>query len=355
MTDDFASLLLAWWDAHGRKDLPWQQDRTPYRVWVSEVMLQQTTVRAVVPYFERFTARFPDVAALADASLDEVLHLWSGLGYYARARNLHQAARVVALQHGGVFPHTQEAIEALPGIGRSTAGAIVALAYNRRAAILDGNVKRVIARQHRIGGPITRAATLAALWQWAEAHTPSRRARDYTQAIMDLGATVCRRRNPLCDACPVRSTCAARALGDTARYPVSAASRRRRLERRRYFVLTDPAGRCFVERRPPSGLWGGLWSPPERPAGESATTYLDAAGIDPAQVESVAHAPAFRHAFSHFDLEVEPVYVRLGARPLEVRDGGGTWIDPADHRLGLSAVAARILAASASMELSRDP
>ena len=186
----FARRLLAWWDVHGRKDLPWQRDRTPYRVWVSEIMLQQTRASTVVPYFERFVRRFPDVAALAAAELDEVLHVWSGLGYYARARNLHRAAGIIVREHGGVIPDSAEAVEALPGVGRSTAAAIVSQGYGRRSAILDANVKRVLARRHRVAGPVSSTSTLAELWRLAESHTPAERVADYTQAVMDLGATV---------------------------------------------------------------------------------------------------------------------------------------------------------------------
>ncbi len=341
--DAFASRLLAWWDAHGRKDLPWQRERTPYRVWVAEIMLQQTQVATVVPYFERFTARFPDVNALAGADMDEVLHLWSGLGYYARARNLHRAAGIVARDRGGVVPDTAEGVAELPGIGRSTAAAIVAQGYGTRAAILDGNVKRVLARRHRVAGPVSSAATLGELWRLAESHTPVDRAADYTQAIMDLGATVCRRKRPRCGDCPVRTDCEACTAGDPERYPERAPRRERRLERSRFFVLVDPDGACLVERRPPRGIWGGLWSPPERGANQTVAGFLDEAGIDAGLVDRVHAAEAFRHGFTHYDLDVEPVYVRLKARPAQVRERPGRWIDPEDHRLGLSTVAARLV------------
>ena len=215
----FARRLLAWWDVHGRKDLPWQRDRTPYRVWISEVMLQQTRASTVVPYFERFVRRFPDVDALARAELDEVLHLWSGLGYYARARNLHRAAGIIVREHGGVLPDTAAALAALPGVGRSTAAAIAAQGFGRRAAILDANVKRVLGRRHRVTGPVSSAATLTELWRLAELHTPAKRVADYTQAIMDLGATVCRRSRPRCAECPVGGDCEAAAAGDPERFP----------------------------------------------------------------------------------------------------------------------------------------
>ena len=343
LVDDFSSRLLAWWDAHGRKDLPWQSSRSPYRVWISEIMLQQTQVATVVPYFERFIGRFPEVATLATAELDEVLHLWSGLGYYARARNLHRTANVVVVDHGGNLPTTEAELGALPGIGPSTAAAIVAQAYGRRAPILDGNAKRVLARQHRIAGPASSRSTEQSMWQWAERHTPADRAADYTQAIMDLGATVCRRSRPRCGACPVRTTCRGYALGDAERFPERSKPRPRRLERRRFFVLLAPDGRRFVEQRPATGIWGGLWSPPERPADESLESFLAVAGIDQRLVADTRSEPTFRHAFSHFDLDVEPVYVLLNALPLESRDGGGRWIEPGDHALGVSTVAARLM------------
>ena len=351
-TLSFARRLLAWWDAHGRKDLPWQRRRTPYRVWVSEIMLQQTQVSTVAPYFERFIERFPDVGALARADLDEVLHLWSGLGYYARARNLHRAAGIVVRDHGGVVPDTVETAEALPGVGRSTAAAIVSQAYGKRAAILDANVKRVLARHRRVEGAASAPATLRKLWRLAESRTPPFRLGAYTQAIMDLGATVCRRRGPRCGDCPVQADCRAFAAGDPERYPQRAPRRRRRLERRRFFVLVDPAGACLVERRPPSGVWGGLWSPPERGARSTVRGFLDQAGVGSDLIDRIRTAGVFRHGFTHYDLDVEPVYVRLKARPAMVREemaheNQARWIDPANHRLGLSKVAARLVATAA--------
>ena len=349
----FSNRLLAWWDVHGRKNLPWQYERTPYRVWVAEIMLQQTQVSTVVPYFERFLARFPDMASLAQANLDEVLHLWSGLGYYARARNLHRAAGVVVREHGGVFPRELERIQRLPGVGRSTAAAIAAQSHGRRAAILDANVKRVLARRHRVAGAVSSAATLDELWRLAESHTPAERVADYTQAIMDLGATVCRRTRPRCVDCPVRADCQAHAAGNPERFPEKPPRRHRRLERSRFFVVVDPDGACLVERRPPNGIWGGLWSPPERPDGESVSAFLEQAGIGADLVDEVQQAGVFRHGFTHFDLDVEPVYVRLRARPARVREGAGRWIDPVDHRLGLSTVAARLVGVTALFDASK--
>ena len=339
----FARRLLAWWDVHGRKNLPWQRERTPYRVWVAEIMLQQTQVSTVAPYFERFLARFPNVKTLAQADLDHVLHLWSGLGYYARARNLHRAAGVVVREHRGVFPETRTEIAALPGIGRSTAAAIVAQSHGRRAAILDANVKRVLARRHRVAGAVSSARTLNELWALTEFYTPQERVADYTQAIMDLGATVCRRTRPRCSVCPVRTDCQAHAVGDPERYPERVPRRKRRLERSRFFVVVDPQGACLLEQRPARGIWGGLWSPPEREAGKSVEGFLQQTGIAAELVDQVQRAGVFRHGFTHYDLDVEPVYVRLKARPAAVREGVGRWIDPGDHRLGLSTVAARLV------------
>ena len=351
--DSFAGRLLAWWDSHGRKNLPWQRERSLYRVWVAEIMLQQTQVGTVIPYFERFLARFPNVETLARADLDEVLHLWSGLGYYARARNLHRSAGIVVREHGGVFPENVAEVEKLPGVGRSTAAAIVAQSHGRRAAILDANVKRVLARRHRVAGAVSSSATLDELWRLAESHTPAERVADYTQAIMDLGATVCRRTRPRCADCPVRTDCQAHAAGNPERFPEKPPRRNRRLERSRFFVVVDPDGACLVERRPPDGIWGGLWSPPERPDGESVSAFLEQAGIGADLVDEVQQAGVFRHGFTHFDLDVEPVYVRLRARPAAVRDGVGRWIDPADHRLGLSTVAARLVGVTALFDASK--
>lgn len=342
-TSALAPRLLAWWQQHGRKDLPWQRERTPYRVWVAEVMLQQTQAAAVAPYFERFLARFPTLADLAEAHLDEVLHLWSGLGYYARARNLHRAAQIVACRHAGALPRALVELEALPGIGRSTAAAIVAQAYDTSAAILDGNAKRVLARHFRVHGPISAASTLRKLWALAERHTPNARAGDYAQAVMDLGATVCTQAKPRCDVCPLAETCLARRHGEVAKLPQPAKRRARPCRHRRFFVLTDAAGACFVEQRPPAGIWGGLWSPPERAARTTPKAFLAAAGLGALPLAHVKPAATFRHAFTHFDLDVAPVYVQLRTARAPAIKLAGRWIVPGSHRLGLSAVAAKLI------------
>ena len=346
----FAKRLLAWWDENGRKSFPWQRDRTPYRVWVSEIMLQQTQAATVVPYFERFMARFPRLELLAAAPLDEVLHLWSGLGYYARARHLHRAAKIVVDECGGVFPQSLDALGNLPGVGRSTAGAIVAQAYGKRAAILDANVKRVLARHYRVGGVVSSSATLKALWRYAESLVPNERLADYTQAIMDLGATICMRSRPACSICPLRATCQGLAKGDAGKFPERRARAERRLEQRRFFVVTDADGATLVQQQPPTGIWGGLWSPPQAPIDQQVDSFLAQHGIHEQLIESIRIGQTIPYGFSHYDLDVEPVYVRLNARPAMVAENGGVWIHSGNHRLGLSALAAKLLAVTLAME-----
>jgi A/G-specific adenine glycosylase len=344
----FADRVLAWFDRHGRRHLPWQQDIDAYRVWVSEIMLQQTQVTTVIPYYERFMRRFPDVEALAAADLDEVLHHWTGLGYYARGRNLHAAARQVVAEHGGRFPEDPADLAGLPGIGRSTAGAITAIAFGRRAAILDGNVKRVLARFHAVPGYPGEGQALKTLWAHAEAHTPQRRIADYTQAMMDLGATVCVRRRPLCDACPVAARCEARRRGETERFPERKARRAKPERAARMFLVVDPGGRCLLEQRPAQGLWGGLWTPPERDADYSVGRLCDELGIGPADVADSRSGAVFRHTFTHFHLHIEPVYVDLARAPTTVADRADVcWYDAAaadaGPAIGLSAPAAKLL------------
>ena len=318
MTDlaaSFSSRLLAWFDDHGRHDLPWQQDRSLYRVWVSEIMLQQTQVATVIPYFERFMSRFPAVASLAGAPLDEVLNLWTGLGYYARARNLHRAARVIVELHGGEFPVDFAAVQDLPGIGRSTAGAILAQALEQRHAILDGNVRRVLARRHLLAGDLTSSAAQTRLWQLAEEHTPQARLSDYTQAIMDLGATCCSHARPACERCPVAGDCGAQLAGRQAELPTpksKVAVRKARPQRRTVMLLARAAtGAVLLERRPESGIWGGLWCPPEfASAAEARASGASLLGI---AAWPAAPLATIRHSFTHFDLDIEPWLVPLAA------------------------------------------
>ncbi|AKS42007.1 A/G-specific adenine glycosylase [Wenzhouxiangella marina] len=314
----FSERLLAWWERHGRHDLPWQTDRSPYRVWLSEIMLQQTQVATAKPYFERFTQRFPELEDLARAEIDEVLALWSGLGYYARARNLHRSAELCLERHDGSLPEQAEALQALPGVGRSTANAILAQAWDRRAPILDGNVKRVLARHRAIAGWPGRSSVEKLLWQAAEELTPDNRAADYTQAIMDLGATVCRPRNPDCRRCPVAEDCRARIEGRTEELPGRRPKKTRPRRQAEYLLLRDSAGRVLLERRPPAGIWGGLWSLPEHDS-------LELSG----ELEPLPSPAPMEHEFSHFSLRLEFHHVRLDTA-IQVEDRVTAWLNIAE-------------------------
>jgi A/G-specific adenine glycosylase len=337
----FAPALLAWWERHGRHDLPWQRDRTPYRVWVSEIMLQQTQVATVIPYYERFMTSFPSVRALADAAADEVLHHWSGLGYYARARNLHRAAQVIRDEHGGEFPRELDAVVALPGIGRSTAGAILALSRDERHPILDGNVKRVLARWCGIEGWPGETRVEAAMWQRADALTPHARAADYTQAIMDLGATLCTRTKPACALCPVSEDCAARASGRQNELPTPRPAKARP-RRGVVWLVVRNGDDVLLERRPPTGLWGGLWGFPEFVTRADAEAFAAATfGAD----RFHDWAP-LEHAFSHFDLDIAPLVARADAAQRVMEADRWAWYNTrAPARLGLAAPVAGLLAA----------
>jgi A/G-specific adenine glycosylase len=325
MQTDFAARVLRWYDRHGRRDLPWQHSGDPYRVWVSEIMLQQTQVQTVIPYYQRFVHRFPDVASLAAAGLDEVLQHWSGLGYYARARNLHHAAEIIRDRYGGRFPETIEAVSELPGVGRSTAGAILALTFGQRHAILDGNVKRVLARHAAVDGWPGRTAVARQLWELAEARTPMARVGDYTQAMMDLGATLCTRSRPACAMCPVQGDCAALARGEVERFPGSK-PKKEKPRRTTTMVLAVADGAVYLERRPAAGIWGGLWSLPEvSDVGDWCAERLDATAV------STESWGTLRHSFSHYDLDIAPVVVRIDAASSKVADSDdSTWYRPGD-------------------------
>jgi A/G-specific adenine glycosylase len=341
--DRFAAALVQWHGEAGRKDLPWQREPGAYRVWISEIMLQQTQVATVIPYFERFIARFPEVAALAAADEDEVLHLWSGLGYYARARNLHRAAKTIVAEHGGEFPEDFDAVLALPGIGRSTAGAILALSANRRFVILDGNVKRVLARVHAVDGWPGEREVEKRLWALADAHTPATDVAVYTQAIMDLGATVCTRRRPQCGYCPVRDGCAAGELGEPERFPAARPRRPRPQRAVRMLLVVAPDDAVLLERRAGNGIWGGLWCPPELGDDHEAADWCRSElGIAP---RSVCSATGLRHGFTHFDLDITPVVARVGSRGRRVMEPGlRVWYNRrAPQPLGLPAAVERLL------------
>ncbi len=343
MAATFAQRLLAWYDRHGRRELPWQVERTPYRVWVSEVMLQQTQVATVIPYFERFMARFPSVTALAAAELDEVLALWSGLGYYSRARSLHRAGGIIASRHQGRFPTTLDEVQALPGIGRSTAGAILALACDQPHAILDGNVKRVLSRYHAVAGWPGQPAVERQLWALAEQHTPQQRVAAYTQAIMDLGATLCTRTRPRCPDCPQRRDCAAANAGTAARYPEPKPRKALPVRQATLLLVTDGADQVLLQRRPPSGIWGGLWSLPEAAVAESAAQWCRRHGLTALGCEPW---PLLRHTFSHFHLDITPLHVRVTeAAPGAIMEPDGALWYKTDlcHQLGLPAPIRRLL------------
>ncbi|SFR57370.1 A/G-specific DNA-adenine glycosylase [Marinobacter daqiaonensis] len=335
MSDRFAERLLAWYDKHGRHDLPWHHNRNAYRVWVSEIMLQQTQVTTVIPYFLAFMERFPSVRELAGAPVDDVLGHWSGLGYYARARNLQKAAIRVVEDHGGEFPVDQEALEGLPGIGRSTAAAIIAQAHDKRAAILDGNVKRVLARYHAIPGWPGQTSTLTRLWQYAEAHTPDERVRDYTQAIMDLGAMVCTRSRPVCERCPLNEDCIAFRRGETHLYPGPKTKKEKPEKTTWMVILEDENGRIMLERRPPTGIWGGLWSLPELDPAYGPEELREACeqtlGLDCGEPDLIS---GFRHTFSHYHLHIQPARLPV-AKGILIQDRPDRrWVHR-DEALGL--------------------
>ena len=297
----FADRLLAWWDVHGRHDLPWQHPRTPYRVWISEIMLQQTQVGTVIPYFERWMRDFPDLAALAAASLDDVLSHWSGLGYYARARNLHRAAIQCVREHGADLPPGAEALSALPGIGLSTANAIVSLSTDAPKPVLDGNVRRVLARHSAIEGWTGQAAVQKRLWAEAEARLPTDRGADYTQAVMDLGATLCTRSKPGCEQCPVRTDCRGLAAGKVSQLPSAKPATRVSDRTLDMLILRDERGRVLLEKRPPAGIWGGLWCLPEGNDLSAIETRLGMVAVRPAPL------PAFEHRLSHVRMTIRPI------------------------------------------------
>lgn len=351
-SDRFADAVLEWFDRHGRTDLPWQLDPSPYRVWVSEIMLQQTQVAVVIPYFERFIGRFPDLQSLAEAPQQDVLRYWSGLGYYARARNLHRAAQLARDTHQGRLPDQLALLQALPGIGRSTAGAILSLALGQPHPILDGNVKRVLTRCFAIPGWPGQAKVQGQLWTLASELTPSiapgdqhpgNRVAAYNQAMMDLGATLCTRRKSACHRCPLASGCLARAQGNPSLYPAPKPKRQRPSRQTTWLVIQDPEGRILLERRPPQGLWGGLMTLPEVQNAETIDAWCrHQFGVGTQRVEKL---PPRRHSFSHFDLEIHPVLIALSKTPgMVAEDDGWSWtaLDATDE-LPLPAPVKRLL------------
>jgi A/G-specific adenine glycosylase len=315
----FASRLVRWQTRHGRHDLPWQRTRDPYRIWLSEVMLQQTQVATVVPYFRRFLARFPDVKSLAKASLDDVLTLWSGLGYYTRARHLHAAAQAVVAEHRGRFPRTREALASLPGLGRSSAAAVAVFAFGEREAILDGNVKRVLARHFAVRGFPGDKRVEKRLWALAESELPAKNVETYTQALMDLGAGVCSRKRPACTKCPVNGTCKGYASGKAEAYPAPR-PRKTRPRKSTSMLLCLRQGEVLLEKRPATGVWGGLWCFPE---------------VDPVseKVAGTKKLSTLRHEFTHFTLDITPVVRFLEPASPHVAEPGQVWL-PLEEAIG---------------------
>ncbi|MBF7728535.1 A/G-specific adenine glycosylase [Pseudomonas sp. N040] len=345
--EPFAAAVLAWYDRHGRKDLPWQLDITPYRVWVSEIMLQQTQVSTVLDYFPRFMAALPSVEALAAASEDEVLHLWTGLGYYSRARNLQKAARLLVAEHAGEFPRSVEQLTALPGIGRSTAGAIASLSMGLRAAILDGNVKRVLARYLAVDGYPGEPAVAAQLWAAAERFTPAQRVNHYTQAMMDLGATLCTRSKPDCPRCPLQSGCQARRHGRQASLPASKLRKALPQKSTLMPLLVSPERAVLLYRRPSSGLWGGLWSLPELADLQALDELLEARALQPGPAQALA---ALKHTFSHFQLTIQPWLMQVTPLGSGVAEADWLWYKLANPpRLGLAAPVKTLLKRAADV------
>lgn len=338
----FAHQLLKWFDKHGRKNLPWQQGITPYRVWLSEIMLQQTQVETVIPYFERFTKAYPDFLSLATAKQDDVLHLWTGLGYYARARNLHKCAQSVMENYNGEMPSTVDELITLPGIGRSTAGAISSIAFKQTATILDGNVKRVLTRYYAIAGWPGTKPIENTLWEKAELNTPTNRTNDYTQAIMDLGATLCTRSKPDCQACPMEKSCQARKQGNPKDYPGKKPKKDKPTKYTQMLIVQSPNGELLLRQRPQSGIWGGLWSFEELEQSVDASDHLH---TQYKHIDRIEHWPSFNHVFSHYTLVITPVFTVLKKLPHEVREPNGElWYNLAEPKqVGLAAPVKKLL------------
>lgn len=339
----FADRLLDWFDREGRHDLPWQQPRSAYRVWLAEVMLQQTQVQTVLPYYQRFLAALPTLPDLAAASTDQVMALWAGLGYYARARHLHRTAQVCVERHGGELPRDFDALLALPGIGRSTAGAILAQAHGERFAILDGNVKRTLGRFHGIDGWPGSHAAQKQLWALSEQHLPETRLADYTQAIMDFGATLCRRHDPACDRCPLQHACAAHQQGRVDELPTARPGKPLPQRHTWMLLIEDRQQRLLMQRRPGTGIWAGLWSLPE--AGDHASARHFVQQHSHASFDDYQSLPAVEHTFSHFRLQIEPLLWRQIEAKSRLGDNDDlVWLTPAQRAsLGLPAPVKRLL------------
>ncbi|MFO6422741.1 A/G-specific adenine glycosylase [Motilimonas sp. KMU-193] len=342
----FANRILAWYDQYGRKTLPWQLAKTPYSVWVSEIMLQQTQVATVIPYFNQFMQSFPDVVALANANQDEVLHHWSGLGYYARARNLHKAAQMIRDNYNGQFPQDFEQVLALPGIGRSTAGAVLSLSLGQYHPILDGNVKRVLARHQAVVGWPGQKAVEQQLWQLSERCTPREGVTQFNQAMMDMGATICTRSKPKCEICPIASDCQALAENQPTAYPHSKPKKTQPIKRARLIMVRD-GHKIWLEKRPPAGIWGGLWCFPQAEDDTEQAAILARLGVEQCQIQLLDE---FRHTFSHYHFDITPVLVDVSLwNPRQVMEANDAlWYNLAQPQtIGLAAATQKLLDSSA--------
>ena len=340
----FSDSVLAWFKQNGRKNLPWQIKVNPYKVWVSEIMLQQTQVITVIPYFERFIKRFPNVELLAGAPLDEVLHYWTGLGYYARARNLHKTAKIITSKYRGRFPSSYDEIISLPGIGRSTAGAILSLSYNKRFPILDGNVKRVLTRYYGIKGWPGKSNIENKLWEFAELHTPSKSIKQYTQAIMDLGATVCTRSKPDCHTCPLTPSCFAKAKNKQHYFPEKKLKIKMPQRDTVFAIMENDHGEILLEQRPTRGIWGGLWCFPEFSSDLRIEKKIKIKyGFN---VEHQKRYKVIKHSFTHFHLTIKPIHIKLQTYKNKDYDSDiVAWVNPKKHpSMGLPAPVLSMLA-----------
>lgn len=336
----FSRQVIDWYQRFGRKTLPWQREKTPYKVWLSEVMLQQTQVATVIPYFERFMAHFPTVTDLAAAPLDEVLHLWTGLGYYARARNLHKAAIQVTEKHHGKFPENYDDVAALPGVGRSTAGAILSLALGKHFPILDGNVKRVLARCYAISGWPGKKEVEKRLWEISNDVTPAKGVSQFNQAMMDLGAMVCTRTKPKCEICPLNPGCIAYANNSWANYP-GKKPKQRLPERTGWMLMIEHDEHIWLEQRPPVGLWGGLFCFPQFATKPELQHWLRERRIGS---DTLQQGIAFRHTFSHFHLDIIPMWLKLPQAGAAMDENAGLWYNLAQPpSVGLAAPVERLL------------
>lgn len=344
----FSKRIVDWYDIHGRKQLPWQLNKSPYKVWISEIMLQQTQVATVIPYFNQFLARFPDVLSLANAEQDEVLHFWTGLGYYARARNLHKAAQQIRDMFNGHFPTEFQQVLDLPGIGPSTAGAILSLSLGQHHAILDGNVKRVLARHGTIAGWPGKKPVEQALWSLSHEYTPKDNVQKYNQAMMDIGATICTRSKPNCPVCPVAIDCKGQLSGRQSEFP-GKKPKKTLPEKAAWLLVMTYQDQVLLNKRPPAGIWGGLWCFPEFKTKNQLNEYLLQENIT---FDNEIELPGFRHTFSHFHLDIQPIFIAVSMQKDHrvMEQNTSLWYNlPNPQKVGLASATERVLASLRSI------